>query len=76
MRLIDKGVINLEELYAQKRAEIDNAEHEAAEELKRRAEEDKKIQEAKMHNESKKELIDNPEKEETAKESDKKGAEE
>ena len=76
LRLIDKGVINLEELYAQKRAEIDNAEHEAAEELKRRAEEDKKIQEAKMHNESKKELIDNPEKEETAKESDKKGAEE
>ncbi len=47
-RLIDKGVINLEELYAQKRAEIDLADKEAHEELARRVEEDKKIQAAEM----------------------------
>ena len=51
LRLIDKGVINLDELYAQKRAEIDNAEHDAQDELTRRAEEDKKIQEAQMKKE-------------------------
>ncbi len=45
-RLIDKGIINLDELYAQKRAEIAQAEQE--EELSRRVEEDKKIQEAQM----------------------------
>ncbi len=49
LRLVDKGVINLEELYAQKRAEIQQAEdQEAQEELRRRVEEDKKIQEAEM----------------------------
>ena len=56
LRLIDKGVIDLEELYAQKRAEIQQADQEAQEELKRRVEEDKKIQAAKLHNESRKEL--------------------
>ncbi len=48
MRLIEKGVINLEELYAQKRAEIQQADQEAQAELKRRVEEDRKIQEAEM----------------------------
>ncbi|MCR4585813.1 MAG: HD domain-containing protein [Lachnospiraceae bacterium] len=48
MRLIKKGVINLEELYAQKRAEIQQADQEAQAELKRRVEEDKKIQEAEL----------------------------
>ena len=48
LRLVEKGVINLEELYAQKRAEIENADKEAQEELRRRVEEDKKIQEAEM----------------------------
>ena len=53
IRLIDKGVINLEELYAQKRAEIKQAESEQADseiqkELKRRVEEDKKMQEETM----------------------------
>ena len=57
-RLIDKGVINLEELYAQKRAEIQQADQEAQEELKRRVEEDKQIQAAKLHNESRKEMMD------------------
>ena len=51
MRLIDKGIINLDELYAQKRAEIDNAAQEAQEELARRVEEDKKIQAAQMQSE-------------------------
>ncbi len=50
LRLVDKGVINLEELYAQKRAEIQQADQEAQAELKRRVEEDKKIQEAEMQN--------------------------
>ncbi len=50
MRLIDKGIINLEELYAQKREEIRQAEadQEAQAELARRAEEDKKIQSIQM----------------------------
>ncbi|MBO4901328.1 MAG: HD domain-containing protein [Lachnospiraceae bacterium] len=47
-RLIDKGEIDLEQIYAQKRAEIRHADQEAQEELKRRVEEDKKIQEAEM----------------------------
>ncbi len=56
LRLVEKGVIDLEELYAQKRAEIQQAEDEEAQaELKRRVEEDKKIQEAEIKNSSKKE---------------------
>ncbi|MCR4596792.1 MAG: HD domain-containing protein, partial [Lachnospiraceae bacterium] len=50
-RLIDKGVINLEELYAQKRVEIQQADQEAQEELARRVEEDKKIQATQMQSE-------------------------
>ncbi|MCR4762661.1 MAG: HD domain-containing protein [Lachnospiraceae bacterium] len=53
-RLIDKGIINLEELYKQKREEIRHADQEAQEELARRVEEDKKIQAARLQNESKK----------------------
>lgn len=54
LRLVDKGVINLDEIYAQKRAEIQQAEdQEAQEELARRVEEDKKIQAAEMQNEGK-----------------------
>lgn len=52
-RLIDKGIINLDEIYAQKRAEIQNADQAAQEELKRRVEEDKKIQESEMETDSK-----------------------
>lgn len=51
LRLVDKGVINVDEIYAQKRAEIDHADQEAQAELARRAEEDKKIQETEMKNE-------------------------
>ena len=50
-RLIDKGVINLEELYAQKRVEIQQADQDAQEELARRVEEDKKIQASQMQSE-------------------------
>ena len=54
MRLIEKGIINLEELYAQKRAEIREAQadQEAQAELARREEEDKKIQAAQVKEES------------------------
>ena len=52
-RLIDKGVINLDEIYAQKRAEIQSADQKAQDELRRRVEEDKKIQAAEMQNKDK-----------------------
>jgi energy-coupling factor transport system substrate-specific component len=55
LRLVDKGVINLDEIYAQKRAEIQHADKEAQEELARRVEEDKKIQAAEMSDGDKKE---------------------
>ena len=51
LRLVDKKVIDLDAIYAQKRAEIQNAEQEAQEELARRAEEDKRIQAEEMQNE-------------------------
>ncbi len=54
LRLVDKKVINIDELYAQKRADVDQADQEAQEELKRRAEEDKKIQEKEMKGEEEK----------------------
>ncbi|MCR5339404.1 MAG: HD domain-containing protein [Lachnospiraceae bacterium] len=53
MRLVEKGIINLEKLYAQKRAEIRQADQEQQKELARRVEEDKKIQEAEMKSEEK-----------------------
>ncbi|MBP5413630.1 MAG: HD domain-containing protein, partial [Lachnospiraceae bacterium] len=63
IRLIDKGIINLEELYAQKRAEIKQAESEQADseiqkELKRRVEEDKKMQAETMEKDESKPLAD------------------
>ncbi|MCR5403980.1 MAG: HD domain-containing protein [Butyrivibrio sp.] len=53
-RLVDKGVINLDKIYSQKREEIRNADQEAQEELARRVEEDKKIQAAQMEEDNKK----------------------
>ena len=53
LRLVDRGEINLDEIYAQKREEIQHADQEAQEELKRRVEEDKKIQAAEMEGENK-----------------------
>ena len=47
-RLIDKGAIDLDKIYAQKKAEIDESGGGESEELKRRVEEDKKIQQAEM----------------------------
>ena len=80
MRLIDKKVIDLDALYAQKQIEIQQADQEAQAELKRRVEEDKKIQEAQMKEEEKKGTEDKSKSEEekgTEKKdsSDKKGAE-
>ena len=49
-RLVEKGTINLDEIYAQKRAEIQNADQQAQAELARRVEEDKKIQAEEMNN--------------------------
>ena len=53
-RLIDKGVIDLDKIYAQKRAEIMQADKEAQTELTRRVEEDKKIQAAQLQDEKSK----------------------
>ena len=51
-RLIDKGIIDPDKLYAQKHEEIRQAGQEAQEELARRVEEDKKIQAAQMQDEA------------------------
>ena len=53
LRLADKGVINLDEIFAQRRAEIQNADQKGQEELARRVEEDKKIQAAEMKGDAK-----------------------
>ena len=58
MRLVEKGVINLDAIYAQKSVEIKNMDQSTQDELKRCVEEDKKIQSDKMHNESRKEIMD------------------
>lgn len=50
LRLVDKGIIDPNKIYAQRCAEIQQADHEVHEELSRRAEEDKKIQAAQMKN--------------------------
>ncbi|MCR5268160.1 MAG: HD domain-containing protein, partial [Lachnospiraceae bacterium] len=47
-RLVDKGIINPDAIYAQKHAEIQQADEEAQKELARRVEEDKKIQAAQL----------------------------
>ena len=49
-RLVEKGVIDPDKLYAQKSAEIQNADQKAQEELARRVEEDRRIQADKMKN--------------------------
>ena len=56
-RLVDKGIINLDDIYAQKHGE-QQADKKAQEELARRVEEDKKIQEAEMKKEGKGPLAD------------------
>ena len=48
LRLVDKGVINLEEIYSRKQAEIGNMDQNAQSEQARRALEDKQIQAASM----------------------------
>lgn len=48
LRLVDKGIIDPNAIYANRCAEIKQAGQEVSEELSRRAEEDKKIQAAKM----------------------------
>ncbi len=73
LRLVDKKVINLDEIYAQKRAEIQSADEKAQEELKRRVEEDKKIQEAEMESEKKDEKKDAPTDEKKDASTDEKG---
>ncbi len=50
-RLVDKGIIDIDKLYAQKHEEIRHADEEAQKELARRVEEDKKIQAAQMQSE-------------------------
>ncbi|MCR5672484.1 MAG: HD domain-containing protein [Lachnospiraceae bacterium] len=50
-RLVEKGVLDPDKIYSKKSAEIQQADHEAQEELARRAEEDKKIQAAEMQGE-------------------------
>ena len=52
LRLIEKGVINLDAIYAQRREEIRQADQSSREELIRRVEEDKKIQESEMQSKS------------------------
>ena len=59
LRLVDKGLINLEEIYAQKKAEIQHADQEA--ELARRVEEDKRIQAEAMGTDLKSHPVDDPE---------------
>ena len=53
LRLVDKGVIDLDKIYAQKRAELRQVDQEGQEELTRRVEEDTRIQAAEMKNEGK-----------------------
>ncbi len=48
LRLVDKGVIDLDAIYAQKSAEIQPTDDETAKKLERRVEEDKKIQAEEM----------------------------
>ena len=52
-RLVDKGIIDPDAIYAQKSAEIQHADQKAQEELRRRVEEDRKIQAAEMKGEQK-----------------------
>ena len=53
LRLVDKGVINLEEIYNQKQSEIQEVDKKSQEELERRQKEDKEIQAAEMNKKEK-----------------------
>ena len=75
IRLCERGDINLDKLYAQRRTEIEQADQGASEELKRRVEEDKKIQAAEMNGEEKTEARDDPKPEPKDEPKDEKGAE-
>ena len=48
LRLVDKGVIDLEAIYNQKQSEVQKVDEKSQEELERRQKEDKQIQEAEM----------------------------
>ncbi|WP_051192107.1 HD domain-containing phosphohydrolase [Butyrivibrio sp. VCB2001] len=48
LRLVDKGVIDLEAIYSQKQSEVQKVDEKSQEELERRQKEDKQIQEAEM----------------------------
>ena len=61
-RLVEKGAIDLNKIYSQKREDIQNADQKVQEELKRRVEEDKRIQAAEMKEEKKAEKAENAEK--------------
>jgi energy-coupling factor transport system substrate-specific component len=49
LRLVDKGVIDLDKIYAEKSAEVIAVDKKTQEELDRRNREDKEIQAGKMH---------------------------
>lgn len=53
LRLVDKGVIDLEGIYKQKQSEIQKVDEKSQEELERRQKEDKQIQAAEMKKEEK-----------------------
>ncbi len=72
-RLVDKGIINPDEIYSQKQAEIKQAGQDAHDELARRVEEDKKIQAAQMVNEVETETDDVTDEAAEATENDEKG---
>ncbi len=58
MRLVDRGVINLDAIYAEKQKEAENLDKDSQEELNRRVEEDKKIQAAEMQKDAQKDSAD------------------
>ena len=53
LRLVDKGVIDLDKIYAEKKAEIIEVDEKTKEELERRQKEDKQIQASKMSTDGK-----------------------
>ena len=58
LRLVDRGVIDLDALYAEKQKEAQNLDKDSEEELTRRVEEDKKIQAAEMQKDAQKDSTD------------------
>ena len=53
LRLVDKGVIDLDKIYAEKKEEVIEVDQKTQEELERRDKEDKQIQASKMHSDGK-----------------------